>query len=209
MSSKNPLHPSIFPLPRRKWTNEKPKVCMACKKKFSGSIFRSGRHHCRKCGNTVCTKCFQRKLRQHRVCNPCFKLYAKYQSMEDVIPTAIISSNNNLHTNISKHSSHAKNIQSCEEEEYSYYSSDDESYTGESETIISVSGEEEESGTLLMADFTQTSHSSKFSFIHITYATIYPYIYIDFLINHQMLMSHWSLEMKNILLSHHQMQKHL
>lgn len=86
----NPLHHSVFPIPRNKWTPDSDhKTCMSCQTKFKSGLFTSGKHHCRKCGFVICKECCKYRIRNHRVCNDC---YAKYSVYEYVYTLTIINS---------------------------------------------------------------------------------------------------------------------
>ena len=79
MNPFDPLDPAIFPLPRSQWKpDEAHKKCMSCNVKFSGGLFKSGKHHCRKCGFVICKDCCIHRLRKQIVCNKCYKTYSKF-----------------------------------------------------------------------------------------------------------------------------------
>eukprot|EP01083_Nonionella_stella_P275612 936175_1 len=87
---KNPLHPSIFPLPRSEWSpDDKHKECMSCLVKFSGGVFRTGKHHCRKCGHVVCKKCCKLRIRKQMVCKQCYAQFHQYEFV--FTPTMMVS----------------------------------------------------------------------------------------------------------------------
>eukprot|EP00483_Globobulimina_turgida_P009473 UN09492 len=70
---------------------------MSCDAKFSGGVFRTGKHHCRKCGYVVCKKCCKMRIRKYMVCKQCYANYKKYESI--FTPTMIVSQQQQqLHT---------------------------------------------------------------------------------------------------------------
>lgn len=83
-STQNPLHPSIFPMSRGKWQpNNKHETCQLCNTKFSGGVFKSGKHHCRKCGFVICGQCSDYSLKKQTVCKSCYNKYSKYENVDN------------------------------------------------------------------------------------------------------------------------------
>jgi len=80
-SAANPLDMAVFPCPKSRWIPDKTaKKCMCCEGKFgSKKVFKSGKHHCRKCGLVVCTNCSERELKGHRVCDRCYSRFQQYE----------------------------------------------------------------------------------------------------------------------------------
>eukprot|EP01084_Bolivina_argentea_P259875 438693_1 len=74
----DPFDATIFPCPTSQWVpDSKQNICWSCKNEFSGGIFKSGKHHCRKCCNVICKKCGENKISGHRVCKICYQLLYK------------------------------------------------------------------------------------------------------------------------------------
>merc|ERR1712228_30365 len=48
--------------------------CNICANKLVGSLFKSGKHHCRKCGAIICADCSNYKYLNHRICSNCNRL---------------------------------------------------------------------------------------------------------------------------------------
>eukprot|EP01084_Bolivina_argentea_P105488 188899_1 len=71
------LDPFKFPISRSKWIPDRAtKVCMLCELKFRSGIFKSGKHHCRKCAIVICQSCVN-KLNEHIVCTECYEKFKK------------------------------------------------------------------------------------------------------------------------------------
>ena len=47
--------------------------CSICDKPFIQSLFTSGKHHCRKCGNVVCKYCSKQRIESYRLCDHCYQ----------------------------------------------------------------------------------------------------------------------------------------
>lgn len=80
--------------------------CNICDKPFIQSLFTSGKHHCRKCGNVVCKYCSKQRIESYRLCDHCYQPGATlidYLDHSKYIPSSI--ANNHKH---SKHSKHSK-----------------------------------------------------------------------------------------------------
>eukprot|EP01084_Bolivina_argentea_P267081 453266_1 len=77
----NVLNAPYFPISTKRWIPDKGNnFCMSCRGKFkSEGIFKSGKHHCRKCGNLVCSDCSKYQLKQQRVCHECYHKYQHYE----------------------------------------------------------------------------------------------------------------------------------
>ena len=72
----------MFPISRNKWEpDNKHSKCQSCKIKFSRGFFKSGKHHCRKCGSVICTKCSKYRLRKQIVCKNCYNDYRRYENV--------------------------------------------------------------------------------------------------------------------------------
>lgn len=55
--------------------------CAGCNKQISGGVFKSGKHHCRRCGRVFCGECTSKRMElpeievgvEYRVCDGCFE----------------------------------------------------------------------------------------------------------------------------------------
>jgi len=62
----------MFPLPQSQWVpDSEVSQCHICDKPFIQSLFTSGKHHCRKCGNVVCKYCSKSRIESYRLCDHC------------------------------------------------------------------------------------------------------------------------------------------
>lgn len=44
-------------------------------------MFKSGKHHCRKCGHVVCNNCSQHRLKGHKVCKKCYNRFKEFEGI--------------------------------------------------------------------------------------------------------------------------------
>eukprot|EP00347_Sterkiella_histriomuscorum_P006113 403354017 len=104
--------------------------CFSCQKSLKkklGALMKKGRHHCRRCGRTVCDKCWQNQKRisqsdktVYQVCDQCdfeisnfhlFQVLDKVKSLQQDMNQALLKKNQTLEQEIKAYKEQRKDLQ--------------------------------------------------------------------------------------------------